>query len=136
KRLSTSRSHALYLYTIPRPPTSTLFPYTTLFRSIRQGKPRTYRTNHGCAPPRHQDIERTMLVPQVITQPRQPLAKTTARLAVETRFKAFRLTTQHGQPVADPLCRQEAGTPGHLVSAGAKPAQQPPQARRVEADHH
>src|SRR5438132_8210435 len=30
---------------IPRPPTSTLFPYTTLFRSTREGRPRTGRSS-------------------------------------------------------------------------------------------
>src|SRR5438445_1289681 len=27
--------HIFFLFTLPRPPTSTLFPYTTLFRSLR-----------------------------------------------------------------------------------------------------
>src|SRR5689334_23638571 len=32
---------------IRRPPTSTLFPYTTLFRSLRAGMGRDVRTGHG-----------------------------------------------------------------------------------------
>src|SRR5207244_13356034 len=41
----------IFLFMLPRPPTSTLFPYTTLFRSRRRGLPRQAR-----ADPRQPDL--------------------------------------------------------------------------------
>src|SRR5436305_12731684 len=42
---STSPMHYIFFFTTPQPPSSTLFPYTTLFRSRLRGRLRRSRRN-------------------------------------------------------------------------------------------
>src|SRR6266511_4813045 len=53
----TSCSVSFFFLMIRRPPRSTLFPYTTLFRSLRAASPSPLRRRRrrGCSPPRSEE---------------------------------------------------------------------------------
>src|SRR5205807_8313268 len=84
----------LFLLMIPRPPRSTLFPYTTLFRSrrVRGGwttDGRLERFQHGPGPRREEHALLAKLLARVGVELREPLRGT------DTDRKSTRLNSSH-----------------------------------------
>src|SRR5438045_6360883 len=63
--LHNPRAHALFFLVIRRPPRSTLFPYTTLFRSPYRHLQRAHSVE---APSRHRDRERAAILDRKSTR--------------------------------------------------------------------
>src|SRR5688572_31126544 len=80
---------------IRRPPRSTLFPYTTLFRSVRRRKRDHLRQSEGDGRP-DAELQSVIIVIGLEQRVLVPVAPGIADLAVEDR-KSTRLNSSHSQ---------------------------------------
>src|SRR2546422_9849052 len=78
-------SHYFFFLMIRRPPRSTLFPYTTLFRS------------HTAPPPKHQQAPQALCAPAAAaTAPASPSPPNSAASTSTRDRKSTRLNSSHG----------------------------------------
>src|SRR3712207_7144693 len=78
---------------IRRPPRSTLFPYTTLFRSPGEGLPRDGRVGHGRLPDEQRGAERRRGREVSAHEPREPDCPLYVQLTRDR--KSTRLNSSH-----------------------------------------
>src|SRR5207245_9218420 len=87
-----------FLRTIPRPPTSTLFPYTTLFRSVYKQQPTGFRAEFH----------------DRLVAPLYPIAFTVLCFAILDR-KSTRLNSSHGSISYAVFCLKKKIAPPAVV---------------------